>query len=386
MPVRRRSRLSVLFRLFSLIVVAAAVAACTSQAQPPEPPRPAIVAQPTPAGDGAATYFSGDVRARRESQLGFRVGGKIDRRLADTGTRVEAGQVLAVLDPDDLRLELTAAQAALASAQADAELAQAERDRYAALLERKLISASQFEAQDTALAAATARLEQAQAQLSVTRNQLGYAELRADHAGVVTMIAAEAGQVVAPGQVVATLAHEGDLEVEIALPEAQVDRFAPGTKAQITLWSERDVHYEGAIREIAPDADRASRTYRARVAFTAPDAAVQLGKTARVRFATAGPADQLSIPLAALSVHGEQPAVWTVDPASGQVKLQPVEVAAYREDAVTLAGGVSAEDWLVIAGVHTLHEGQTVRPIDRENRPIAGIARESPAASRRTSH
>jgi multidrug efflux system membrane fusion protein len=330
-----------------------------------------VIARPVPAVASASAWFSGDVRARHESQLGFRVAGKISRRLVDVGAQVEAGDVLAELDPADLGLQLDAAQAAVASAQADATLAQAERDRFATLLERQLISASQFDAQDTGLAAAQARLQQARAQLAVARNQLGYARLTADRAGTVTSIQAEAGQVVAPGQVVATLAQDGDREVEIALPEGQLTDYRPGSVAAVSLWSAPGTVLAGTLREIAPDADSASRSYRARVSIADPDGLVALGQTARVRFDLEGAAGRLAVPLTALHVRDDVPAVWLFDPTTGQVALRPVEVARYREDAVELSGGIDANQWLVVAGVHRLHEGQVVRAIDADGRPIA---------------
>jgi multidrug efflux system membrane fusion protein len=356
---------------FPVIALTLVLGGCGAAESVPEPVRPAIVAQPVPAAAKDAAFFSGDIRARHESQLGFRVGGKIERRMVDVGARVAAGDVLAVLDPADLRLELAASESAIVASQADASLAQAEFDRASALLERKLISTSQFESQQTALASARARLEQARAQQAVSRNQVGYAKLTADRAGVVTSITAETGQVVAPGQVVAILAQDGEPEVEIALPEAQVARYPVGTRAQVSVWSAPDRTFDGVVREVAPDADSASRTYRARVNLLQPDPAVQLGMTARVRFDGVADANLLSIPLTALHVRDETPAVWTVDAGSGQVSLTPVQVAAYREDAVEIASGLTMDDWLVVVGVHKLHDGQTVRPIGRDNRPIA---------------
>lgn len=337
----------------------------------PEPIRPAVVAHPSSAQSLNPTFFSGDVRARHESQLGFRVAGKIERRRVDVGNRVDAGQVLAVLDPADLRLDLAASDAAVTAAQADLDFAQAERDRYAALLDRKLISASQFQTQETALASARARLDQARAQHEVSRNQVGYAELRADRSGTITAIQAETGQVVAAGQIVATLAQDGEREIEIALPEADVSRYPVGTRATVSVWSAPDRRYTGSVREVSPDADSASRTYRARVRLDEPDDVVQLGMTARVRFENDAAVARLALPLTALHARDEQPAVWIVDPDDATVTLQPVQVSAYRENAVELAGGIGMDALVVVAGVHKLHEGQTIRPIDRDNRPVA---------------
>ncbi len=348
------------------------LAGCRPAPESVAPVRPAIVSQPGRASDHAPTYFSGEIRARHESQLAFRVSGKIERRLVEVGARVEVGTVLATLDPADFRLQLAAAEAAAASASADAERARAERARYSTLLERKLISQSQFEAQDTGLAAAEARHAQTRAQLDVARNQVQYARLVADRAGVVTSIQAETGQVVTAGQVIAVLAQDGERDVVIALPEGGVDRYPVGTAARIALWSEPDRVLTGTLREVAPDADSASRTWRARVTIEEDDGTLNLGQTARVRFDTArdDAAPRWSLPLAALHVKDGQPAVWVLDASTRQVSLKPVAVAAYREDSVELGSGVSDSDWIVVAGVHKLAEGQVVRPIDRDNRPV----------------
>ena len=238
------------------------------------------------------------------------------------------------------------------------------------MLERQLVSQSQFEAQRTALAAARARLEQAQAQQAAAGNQVGYAQLRADVAGTVTAITAEAGQVVAPGQVVAVLAQDGEREVEIALPEADLARYPAGTPAQVALWSTPERRLPAHVREVAPSADPASRTYRARVQLLASDDAVQLGMTARVFF-DAGEQAALAVPLTALHALDGAPALWVVDPATNAVSLTPVEVLAWREDTVEIAGGIDVDDLVVVAGVHKLYPGQVVRPVDRDNRAFS---------------
>ncbi len=358
-----------LLRAALIILISLGIVACGEAPTAPEPVRSAIVVQPGSGQAGATAFFSGEIRARHESQLAFQVGGKIARRLVDAGARVEAGTVLATLDPADLRLALATSQAAESAAQADAELAQSEYNRLATLRERQLISQAQFEAQSTALAAAQARLRQARAQGAVSRNQLGYGELRADRSGIVTRIQAETGQVVAPGQVVAVLAQDGDREVEFALPESRIASVTTGTPARIALWSAPDRHYVGSIREIAPDSD-GSRTYRARVALSDADDSVQLGMTARVELAAEGDAGTLTVPLTAIHGDAGSPALWLVDPATDQVRLTPVQVASWREDVAEISAGLAPEAWLVAVGVHKLHEGQRVRPIDAGNRPV----------------
>ncbi len=359
-----------LLRSASILLISLLIAACGEKPPEPEPVRSAIVVQPGSSLGGATAFFSGEIRARHESQLAFQVGGKIARRLVDAGARVEAGTILATLDPADLRLALATSQAAESAALADAELAQSEYDRLAALRERQLISQAQFEAQSTALAAAQARLKQARAQLAVSRNQLGYGELRADRSGIVTRIQAETGQVVAPGQVVAVLAQHGDLEAEFALPESRIASVTTGTPARVALWSAPDRHYAGSVREISPDSD-GSRTYRARVTLSDADDGVQLGMTARVELASDSDAGTLTVPLTAIHGDASAPALWLVDPSTDQVRLTPVQVVNWRESVAEISTGLAPGTWLVAVGVHKLHEGQRIRPIDAGNRPVA---------------
>jgi multidrug efflux system membrane fusion protein len=346
-----------------------AMAGCSSQAAAPEPPRNALVAHPQAADTINAEVYSGDVHARFESQLGFRVTGKIKTRMVDVGNHVETGQVLAELDPLDLKLQVASANANLSSARANADLAQSEYSRYRALLDKHFISQTQFDTQNNALKAAQAQVQQAQAVLAVAQNQAEYTSLRADHAGVITAINGEAGQVVAAGQTVATLARDGALEVEIAVPENRIGASRIGAPVVIESWADAGKQLAGHLREISPEADHATRTYRVRVSFDDTALAPRLGQTARVYFADVNAGQQTLIPLSALYELSDKPAVWVVD-ATRQVRLAPVTVAAYREQGVTLSSGVGPQQWIVTAGVHKLREGQAVAPVDALNRPV----------------
>jgi multidrug efflux system membrane fusion protein len=346
-----------------------ALEGCSSHAAAPQPPRYALVAHPASADALHAEVYSGDVHARYESQLGFRVAGKIKARLVDVGARVEAGQVLAELDPLDLKLQVASAQATLSSAEANRDLAQAERDRYRALLDKHFISVTQFDTQENTLKSAKAQVAQAQAALAVARNQAEYTTLRADHAGVITTIGAEAGQVVAAGQTVATLARNGELEVEIAVPENRVADYDAGTPATLESWADGK-RLAGHVREIAPEADRMTRTYRVRVSLDDDTAAPKLGQTVRVYFADAGAAAQTLVPLTALYEKTGKPAVWVVDARTHQVHLAPVDVAAYREQGAVVGAGLDPQQWIVTAGVHKLRDGEAITPVDAENRQV----------------
>ncbi len=343
---------------------------CASKAAAPEPPRNAIVAHPQTADSLNAEVYSGDVHARYESQLGFRVAGKIKARLVDVGAHVQAGQVLAELDPLDLRLQVASAQAGLGSAQAARDMSQSEYNRYHALLDKHFISQTQVDAQNNTLKAAQAQVKQMQAALAVAQNQAEYTTLRADHTGVITTITAETGQVVAAGQSIATLARDGGLEIEIAVPENRIADYHVDTSATIEAWADAGKHLNGHLREISPEADHVTRTYRLRVTIDDVDAAPKLGQTARVYFVDAGRTQQSLVPLSALYEQAGKPAVWVVDTKTHQVHLAPVSVAAYREQGVALDSGVSAQQWIVTAGVHKLRDGEAIAPIDAANRPL----------------
>jgi multidrug efflux system membrane fusion protein len=342
---------------------------CNTQAAAPETPRYALVAHPRNAASANVEVYSGDVHARYESQLGFRVAGKIKARLVDVGAHVEAGQALAELDPLDLKLQVASAQATLSSAQASRDLALAERNRYRALLDKHFISQTQFDTQENTLKAASAQVAQAQAALAVARNQAAYTTLRADHAGIITALSAETGQVVNSGQSVATLARDGAVEVEIAVPENRVAAYHVGSPAALEAWANGQ-RLAGHVREIAPEADRTTRTYRVRVSLDDGAAAPKFGQTVRVYFAEAGAADRTIVPLSALYEQRGQAGVWVVDARTHQVHLAPVDVAAYREQGVVVNSGVDPSQWIVTAGVHKLRDGQAITPVDAINRPV----------------
>ena len=256
------------------------------------PARPALVAQPLSA-DASQDVFPGEIRARYEPELGFRIGGKISQRLVDVGDRVSEGTVLAKLDTDDVSLKLDAVRAQMASAQADHKLASSELERYRELMERNVISRSQFDSFESRYDASVAQLRQARANLKVARNQADYASLKAPRDGVIAQRLAEAGQVVAAGQAVFVLAIDGDREVRIDLPEQDVGRFKIGMPVAIELWSRPGEVFEGKIRELSPAADPRSRTFEARVAFENATVGADLGQSARVFVSGAANADVL---------------------------------------------------------------------------------------------
>lgn len=369
-PKRTRRGTASVFALVAAVAASGAgLSGCSSKAAMPEPPRNAIVAHAQAASTSDAEVYSGDVHARFESQLGFRVNGKIKARYVDVGDHVEQGQAIAELDPLDLRLQVASANATLASANANRDLAKSEYDRYRPLLDKHFVSQTQFDSVSNTLKAAQAQVQQAQAVLAVAQNQAEYTTLRADHAGLITTMTAEAGQVISAGLPIATLARDGATEVEIAVPENRIASFQVGTPVAMESWADTGKQLPGHVREISPEADHVTRTYRVRVSFEDSDLAPRLGQTARVYFATNSAAQWL-VPLTALYEEAGKPAVWVVDAKTHQVRLTPVTVNSYREQGVALSGGIGATDWIVTAGVHKLREGEAIAPIDAVNRPI----------------
>jgi multidrug efflux system membrane fusion protein len=383
---RARSRLSnAAWSAMWMVALAFALAGCGGKAQDAPAPRAVLVVHPGSAGDPGGLAFAGEVRAREESALSFRVGGKLVRRDVDVGDRVRAGQVLAELDAQDLQLQAAAAQAQLAAAQGEFARASADRARYATLARQQLVSRSALDAQDAAQAAAAGQAKAARANYDAARNAAGYARLLAPRDGVIALRQAEAGQVVAAGQAIFGLAADGAREIAIALPEARVRDFAVGQPAQVELWNAPGKRLSAHIREISPAADAQTRTYAARVALDdAQVAADGLGQSARVYFAAAPGGASLAVPLAAVQpgVNGGK-ALWVLDPPTHRVRLAPVRLGPYAEDSVPVLDGVSAGDWIVAAGGHLLRAGEVVAPVDRDNRPVAQVVPAPAVAARK---
>ncbi|WP_201195388.1 efflux RND transporter periplasmic adaptor subunit [Pseudomonas fluorescens] len=343
------------------------LSACGHEEAPQVTVRPAMMVQPEPSAQAVESY-PGEVRARYEPDLAFRIGGKVSRRLVEEGQRVKADQPLAELDPQDVRLQLEATRAQVAAAEANLNMVRAERDRYKTLMDRQLVSRSQYDNAENLYRSGEARLKQIKAEFNVSNNQASYAVLRAPQDGVVAKRSVEVGQVVAAGQTVFTLATDGEREVSISLPEQNVGRYKVGQPVSVELWTQPDQRFSGRIRELSPAADPKSRTFAARIAFTAGKVPAELGQSARVFIQTADVV-ALSVPLSALTAENGATYVWVLG-ANNTLKKTPVRVGAFGEKSVPVFEGLSASDWVVAAGVHVLHDGQQVRPVDRSNRVV----------------
>jgi RND family efflux transporter MFP subunit len=334
------------------------LAACGKHGEPPAAvARPASTIVVGTAASDSGNVYSGEVHARYETVLGFRIGGKIVERLVDAGAFVRKGQVLARLDAADTGLQASAANAQYL-------LAEEELKRYRELREKGFVSQSALDAKETALKAAAA-------QAGLARNQAAYTSLVSDRDGVVSATFAEVGQVVSAGQPVMRVAQQGEREVTFSVPETRFSMVKVGMPAEIEL-NATDSNVQstvtGHVREISPAADPASRTYPVRVSFDAANAKVALGMTARVRLKeSAKNSSQKNsgflVPLTAIFQQGDKAAVWIVA-ADHSVSLRPVEVAAYRDDGALVSSGIIAGERIVSAGVHKLAVGEKIQIIE----------------------
>jgi RND family efflux transporter MFP subunit len=356
---------STLSRALLLLPLVALIAGCSSEAKVSQDrqdiARPVKVTVVGEAIHGRTLTYSGVVRPRIESAVGFRVAGKIVERLVNTGDRVEVGQVIARLDDIDLRLAENSAKAAVDAARSRRDMARDNLERGKALLPQATISQAAYDTRRNEMDAAAATLEAAEAQLRQASNAAGYATLRADKAGLVTSVMAEPGQVVNIGQPVITLAHLGETEVAVAIPEQDAGFLMIGQRASITLWAGPRNSIAGRIREIAGQADPASRTYAVRIAVNGAPQNMRFGMTASVTLRIDDEASALVLPVGALVDGDTGPAVFVVDATRQTVRRTPVTVSGTAESGVRIASGLRAGDVVVIGGVQFLRDGMAVR-------------------------
>lgn len=346
--------------LFWVCAATFCLAACSRPEPAPEPLRAVKLLTVGANALQAQQEYAGEVRARTESRLGFRVAGKIVQRPAELGAHVRPGELLAQLDPQDYQLAAQAAQAQVTAAQTQQELAAADYQRYARLQAQNFISGAELERREATLKAAQATLAQARAQASAQGNQTGYTRLLADVAGVITAIEAEPGQVVAAGVPVLRLAHDGPRDVVFAAPEDKVAALRTGQAVQVRPWVQGAL-LPGRIREVAASADPATRTYAVKVALEGANPPA-LGATVYVLPQSLGRASQaaITLPTTALLQQGNGTAVWVYDPATSTVRLQKIEVATADGNAAVVASGLTPGMQVVATGVHVLSPGQKV--------------------------
>ena len=314
-------------------------------------------------GSVGATY-SGEIQARYQSKLGFRVSGKIVERFVEVGGHVSRGQVLMRLDPEQevLRAEVDTAQ--LEAARSRAAQNRIDLERTERLFSKRFASQAELDQQRLALAQSEAQLKAALAQQQLALNQQSYTRLVADRSGVITAIHAEVGQVVSGGQPVLVLAGDGEREVVVSIPESRVAEIRSAKAMSVSLWARSGKSYRGKLRELAPDTDSVTRTYMARITVLDPDAELRLGMTASVFTPDVDAASAIRLPLTAIHNKDGQPLVWVVDRATSQVATRAVKLGTAQNDAVLITQGLSIGETVVTVGVHMLYAGQKVRIVD----------------------
>src|SRR6266478_6439237 len=345
-----------------LAVLAIVLAGCNElAAEKVAPSRPVLVATVHYEAESPERSFVGTIKPRIETDMGFRVPGKVAKRLVEVGQTVDVDQPLATLDEVDLKLQAEQADAEFHAATGVLAQAAAAETRAKDLRAKGWTTDAQLDQAKAAGDEARARLNRAERSVELTKNSLSYATLVADTRGVVTATLIDAGQVVASGQTAIRVARFAEKEAVVAIPETLVGRAKDGT-ATVTLWSEPDKTYAAKLREVAPSADPATRTYLAK--FSLPEAgdSVSLGMTATLTLADRATERVAKLPLSALFSQGSSPSLYTVDDA-GAVKLQPVIVKSYESNAVVIAGGVDEGAKVVALGVQKIDPAQKVRVV-----------------------
>jgi membrane fusion protein, multidrug efflux system len=360
------------------ILPVALLVGCSRGEAPAQPVRSVKVITIAASTMQSQNEFSGEVRARVESRLGFRVAGKIIQRSVEAGQHVAAGTVLAQLDAQDYRLAADAAKAQVAAASTNRDLAAADYKRYLTLREQNFISGAELERRETALKAAQAQLEQAQAQLASQGNQARYTTLVADVSGVITAVEAEVGQVVAAGTPVVRIAADGPRDVVFSVPEDKIVGVRPGTAVAVRQWASEGT-LQGQVREVAASADPVTRTYPVKVSLdTSTNPPLGATMTVVPQALSHAGAAVIKIPTSALRQEGQGSAVWVLDPASMTVRSQPVQVATADGNDAVISSGLLPGMIIVSAGVHVLSQGQKVSVWQEKTSALPMLATHEP--------
>lgn len=347
-----------------LLSLSMALAACSKPAEKTEDIRPVRVMTAALEGGEVQAEFSGEIRAKVESRLGFRVPGKIIARKVDVGTIVKRGQVLMQLDPQDLMLGQAQAKAGLMAAESNRDLTKAEYKRYQELREKNFVAQAVLDAKETAYKAAQASYEQAKAGLSNQSNQTSYSTLVSDVDGVVTGIDAEVGQVVAAGTPVVRVAKAGELDMVIGIPEDRINSIRQMKDVNVRLWANKGEVIVAKLRELSPIADPVTRTFTAKLALPVSAKGIQLGMTANASFGMKNPHAMIRLPLTALFQDKAASSVWVVENCA--VRLAPVQVGSTVDEDVLIATGLTPGQSVVTAGVNLLKPGQKVTILGSE--------------------
>jgi RND family efflux transporter MFP subunit len=349
-------------RLFLTLPLAALMLTACNHAPPADDERRAVSIERI--GNGRAgneIAYPGEIRSAFESQLGFQVSGVIVERLVDVGDTVRAGQPLFRIDAGDYSRALDSAAAQTSAAQTAAATQQADLARSRELLDQGFISPAEFAQQKSAAAQAQAQLRAANAQRGTAAAQVSRTVLTAPRAGIVTQLQGEAGQIVAAGQTVLTLADPGRPEIAVSLPEGGLGPIEHARRLSVTLWSDPGRRYEAKLHSIAGAADPATRTFAARVTILAPEADLRIGQTAELHVETDGSPASILVPLTAVGQHEGRAQAWVLDRKTMTVRPQPVKIGAARGEQLVVLAGLEPGDTVVTAGIHLLRAGEKVR-------------------------
>jgi len=352
--------------IYAISISLALLGGCKEERSIAETPTPVRVQRISAEAVAEARTYTGVVRPRYETDLGFRVAGKIVERVVNIGDRVDKEQLLARLDPTDYRLALESSEAELAAAKSTLAQAGAEEQRFQKLLGDRWVSPAAYDQKKAAADEAHGRVQRAERALGMARNQVAYTELRANESGVITALPVEVGQVVAVGQLVVRLAQLHEREVVVAIPESRLDD-ARTSDASVDLWADGSRHYRATLREFSPQADSITRTYQARFTIEAADDAVVLGMTATVRLVRRESRVVVRLPHGAIYADGSGASVWVLTADNTHLRRVPVEVIEFHQNDVLIASGLSAGERLVVLGAQLLDENRVVRIVEERS-------------------
>lgn len=345
--------------LLALIVITALVS-CKPAEKPVAEVRPVRTVTVAKTAISELVVLTGHVQAQDEAALAFRIGGRMIERTVNIGDRIEPGQVIAKLDPENEQNGQRSARAALTAAQGQLNYARNHHDRQRQLLANGHTTRARYDQAQNALQNAQAAVDNTKAQLQIAQDRVGYTTLKADSAGNVTARGAEPGEVVQAGQMIVRVARQGGLDAVFDVPAQVLRAASAGSQIAIRLADEPTVTTTGRVRQVAPQADPVTRTFEVKVALDQPPPAMRLGATV-IGSLTIPAAPAVEIPASAFIQLNRQPAVWVVDPKEHTVSLRNIELARHDPEAVIVARGLDTGDIVVTAGVQALHPGEKVR-------------------------
>ena len=347
----------------ALLLITAVAAGCDEEVPPAAEPRPVRTVTVEGGAEGEIVSLTGQVRAKDEVSLAFRLDGRMIERPVNVGDVLKGGQVVARLDPQNQQNELRSAQANLSSAEAALKQAHLTFQRQQDLLKDGWTPRARFDEAEQGLRTTEAQVDAARAQVRIAQDRLSYTVLVADAPGAVTAVGAEAGEVVRTGQMIVQLAREGGRDAVFDVPE-QLIRMGPRDPVvEVALTDDPQVTATGRVREVAPQADPATRTFQVKVGITNPPEAMRLGSTVTGRVKLTAPPG-VELPASALTEANGRPAVWVVDPQGQTVSLRTVEVVRYDPASVVISQGLKTGEIVVTAGVQVLRPGQKVRLLE----------------------